>query len=523
MHACGPVRDRTRPVLHSTVARGGCRTGVPDVERRCQYSSPPLWTNVWLGSCKASCDRVPHPWMALLVTSRRAWTRRTSLPVQMLSLDVRADDSVRTCVAAAVNRGGRLDVLINNAGYQLAGALEELSLDEARAQFETNFFGVVRMVNAVLPLMRQQRHGHIVNVSSLTGLTAIPFLGIYSQQVCPGRLHGSFTAGSQAFQQAKSVVRLRGFFPQECSNRECGGASHWTRLNEKPCVDSTTEERKSSRTTRLSAKKSEEKQMDKNKELSMNTPPVVSAQEWEAARQQLLVKEKSLTRARDALAAERRRMPWLAVEKAYEFDGPQGKASLLDLFDGRRQLVVYRAFFEPGVYGWPEHACRGCSFVADQVAHLAHLNARDTTLAFVSRAPLMDIDRLKARMDWTMPWYSITDSFDIDFGVDEWHGTNAFIRDGDNVFRTYFINNRGDEQMGSTWNYLDITALGRQEDWEDSPEGYPKTPPYKWWNWHDEYGDTVSAQWSSVVDRSLALQGQPVGTSATSDSAQRRP
>ena len=111
--------------------------------------------------------------------------------------------------------------------------------------------------------------------------------------------------------------------------------------------------------------------MDKNKErdreprterLPMNTPPVVSAQEWEAARQQLLVKEKALTRARDALAAERRRMPWLAVEKAYEFDGPKGKASLLDLFDGRRQLIVYRAFFEPGVFGWPEHACRGCSF-----------------------------------------------------------------------------------------------------------------------------------------------------------------
>jgi predicted dithiol-disulfide oxidoreductase (DUF899 family) len=158
--------------------------------------------------------------------------------------------------------------------------------------------------------------------------------------------------------------------------------------------------------------------------------------------------------------------------------------------------------------------------VADQVAHVAHLNARDTTLAFVSRAPQADIDRLKVRMDWTMPWYSITDSFDTDFGVDEWHGTNAFIRDGDNVFRTYFINNRGDEQMGSTWNYLDITALGRQEEWEDSPEGYPQTPPYKWWNWHDDYGDTASTQWASVVDRSLALQGQPVGgTSATSEPA----
>ena len=162
------------------------------------------------------------------------------------------------------------------------------------------------------------------------------------------------------------------------------------------------------------------------------TSRIVSPKEWEAARQQLLVKEKELTRARDALAAERRRMPWLAVEKEYEFDGPKGKASLLDLFDGRRQLIVYRAFFEPGVKGWPEHACVGCSMVADQVAHPAHLNARDTTLAFASRAPQKDIKRLKARMGWELiPWYTITDDFDKDFGVDEWHGTNAFIRDGD--------------------------------------------------------------------------------------------
>src|SRR5215475_14582062 len=172
---------------------------------------------------------------------------------------------------------------------------------------------------------------------------------------------------------------------------------------------------------------------------AMRKPQIVSRQEWEAAREQLLVKEKAQMRAHDALAAERRRMPWMAVEKAYAFDGPGGKASLLDLFDGRRQLIVYRAFFEPGVYGWPEHACRGCSFVADQVAHLAHLNARNTTLAFVSRAPQTDIVRLKARMGWEIPWYTITDGFDVDFGVDEWHGTNAFIRDGDKVFRTYFL------------------------------------------------------------------------------------
>src|SRR5437588_444675 len=165
--------------------------------------------------------------------------------------------------------------------------------------------------------------------------------------------------------------------------------------------------------------------------LAMNTPPIVSQQEWEAARQQLLVKEKALTRSRDALAAERRRMPWLAVEKKYEFDGPKGKVSLLDLFEGRRQLIVYRAFFEPGVFGWPEHACRGCSLGADQVAYLAHLNARDTTLAYASRAQQADIARLKARMGWEMPWYTITDSFDVDLGVDQWHGHNAFIREGE--------------------------------------------------------------------------------------------
>jgi predicted dithiol-disulfide oxidoreductase (DUF899 family) len=223
-----------------------------------------------------------------------------------------------------------------------------------------------------------------------------------------------------------------------------------------------------------------------SKEFAMNTPPVVSPKEWAAARKKMLAKEKRFTRSRDKLAAERRRMPWMAVEKKYEFEGPEGKESLLDLFGGLRQLIVYRAFFEPGVSGWPEHACIGCSMLADQVADVAHLNARDTSLAFASRASQKDIERLKARMGWEMPWYTITDDFDKDFGVDEWHGTNAFIHHDGGVFRTYFVDARGDEQMGNTWNYLDITALGRQEQWEDSPEGYPQTPPYEWWIWHDE-------------------------------------
>jgi predicted dithiol-disulfide oxidoreductase (DUF899 family) len=233
--------------------------------------------------------------------------------------------------------------------------------------------------------------------------------------------------------------------------------------------------------------------------MDIKTPPIVSPEAWQAARQELLVKEKALMKARDAMAAERRRMPWTLITENYQFEGPNGTVGLLDLFEGRRQLIVYRAFFEPGVFGWPDHACRGCSLGADQVSNLAHLNARDTTLAYVSRAPQADIVRLKARMDWKMPWYTMLDSFDKDLGVDEWHGHNAFIRDGETIYRTYLINSRGDEAMGSTWSYLDITALGRQETWEDSPEGYPQSPPYEWWNWHDNYGAAADPKWTDVL------------------------
>ena len=230
----------------------------------------------------------------------------------------------------------------------------------------------------------------------------------------------------------------------------------------------------------------------------MNMPPIVSPQEWRAAREELLVKEKELTRARDALAAERRRMPRMLVEKEYRFEGPDGSASLLDLFEGRRQLIVYRAFYEPAITttaegtSYPERACVGCSFIADQIAHPAHLNARDTTLVFASRAPQAEIQGLQEWMGWQhIPWYTITDDFDADFDVDQWHGHNAFHRDDDDrIFRTYFIDSRGDEAMGTTWSYLDMTALGRQEEWEDSPEGYPRTKPYGWWNYHDNYAET---------------------------------
>src|SRR3954469_3206858 len=242
----------------------------------------------------------------------------------------------------------------------------------------------------------------------------------------------------------------------------------------------------------------------------MKTPPIVSPQEWEAERETMLVKEKELTRARDALAAERRRMPWMAVEKRYRFEGPDGQASLLDLFEGRRQLIVYCAFYAPDVTtypesggAYPERACVGCSFIADQIAHPAHLNARDTTLVFASRARQAEIQGLKERMGWELiPWYTITDDFDADFGVDEWHGHNAFIRDGEKIFRTYFINSRGDEAMGTVWSYLDMTALGRREEGEDSPAGYPQDRRYKWWNWHDSYvpGAAPDPKWVAVSD-----------------------
>jgi predicted dithiol-disulfide oxidoreductase (DUF899 family) len=224
----------------------------------------------------------------------------------------------------------------------------------------------------------------------------------------------------------------------------------------------------------------------------MDMPGIVTPQDWEAARQELLVKEKELIRARDALAAERRRMPRMAVDKDYVFGGQHGPVGLRGLFEGRRQLIVYRFFFQPDVDGWPDRGCPGCSLLADQVAHPAHLNARDTTLVFVSRAPQESIERLKKDMGWeNIPWYTLTDDFDADFGVDEWHGTNVFLRstdqNGDRIFRTYFVHDRGDEAMGGTWAYLDITPFGRQEDWEDSPQGYPQEPPYQWWRRHDEY------------------------------------
>jgi predicted dithiol-disulfide oxidoreductase (DUF899 family) len=225
-----------------------------------------------------------------------------------------------------------------------------------------------------------------------------------------------------------------------------------------------------------------------------NLPQVVSRHEWQAAREELLVKEKEATRARDALAAERRRLPMVRIEKEYVFEGPEGKASLLDLFDRRRQLIVYHFMFAPGVEGWPEAGCPGCSLFVDNIGHLAHLHARNTSLVLVSRAPLANIEPYKERMGWSVPWFSSHGSdFNVDFGVTtdegETFGLSVFLRDGDSVFRTYYTDGRGVEALGSNWTFLDLTPLGRQEDWEDSPEGWPQSPPYEWWRRHDEYED----------------------------------
>jgi predicted dithiol-disulfide oxidoreductase (DUF899 family) len=223
-------------------------------------------------------------------------------------------------------------------------------------------------------------------------------------------------------------------------------------------------------------------------------PRVVSPANWQAARDQLLIKEKAHTRAGDALAAERRRLPMVKIEKDYIFDGADGKARLGDLFGGRRQLILYHFMFDPR---W-EAGCEGCSMLVDGIGHVAHLHARDTSLVLVSRAPLSKLVPFQRRMGWTIPWYSSVDNeFNVDFGAtrdgEEQSGTSVFIRDGDNLYRTYFTSGRGDEQYMSTWKMLDLTLLGRQESWEDSPEGWPQSTPYDWWRHHDRYASVPTA------------------------------
>jgi predicted dithiol-disulfide oxidoreductase (DUF899 family) len=215
----------------------------------------------------------------------------------------------------------------------------------------------------------------------------------------------------------------------------------------------------------------------------------VSRDEWLAARKDLLAREKELTRQRDAMSAERRRLPMVRIEKQYVFEGPDGKASLLDLFEGRRQLIVGHFMFDPS---W-EEGCPSCSAGADEISSglLRHLHVRDTTFVYVSRAPLGKIEAYKASKGWTFPWYS---SYGSDFNYDfhatldasvapveynfrtmddqdeqsaEVPGRSSFLREGDSVFHTYSVYARGLETVGGSYYFLDETALGRQEDWEE--------------------------------------------------------
>jgi predicted dithiol-disulfide oxidoreductase (DUF899 family) len=228
----------------------------------------------------------------------------------------------------------------------------------------------------------------------------------------------------------------------------------------------------------------------------MNLPPVVSQTEWQKARDALMAEEKDATRARDALAAQRRRLPRVRIDKDYVFDGRDREAALPDLFEGRSQLLLYHFMFGPN----QDAGCDGCSMFIDQVGHPAHLHARNTSFAIVSRAPIAKIEPYRKRMGWTIRWVSSFDSdFNVDFGVSpetpqpdvyqdgETFGLSVFLRDGDDVYRTYFTTTRGVEALGSVWTFLDLTPLGRQEEWENSPEGYPQGKPYQWWRRHDEY------------------------------------
>jgi predicted dithiol-disulfide oxidoreductase (DUF899 family) len=223
-------------------------------------------------------------------------------------------------------------------------------------------------------------------------------------------------------------------------------------------------------------------------------PRVVSDAEWRAARDALLKKEKELTRARDALAAERRRLPMTRVEKDYVFEAPEGKVRLLDLFDGRPQLLLYHFMFAPGVNGWPAAGCPGCSNYLDNIGQFTrvHLAARDVSFAVVSLAPAANIEAYRKRMQWPGPWVSsAANTFNTDFGLTtpegENHGLSVFLRDGDALFRTYFTSARGMETAGNIWNMLDLAPFGRQEEWEDTPAGRPQSPTYGWVRRHDEY------------------------------------
>jgi predicted dithiol-disulfide oxidoreductase (DUF899 family) len=223
-------------------------------------------------------------------------------------------------------------------------------------------------------------------------------------------------------------------------------------------------------------------------------PQIVTAGEWQRAHDEQLAKEKALTHARDALAAERRQLPMVKVEKQYKFEGSSGPMSLLDLFEDRPQLLLYHFMFAPGVHGWPNAACPGCSMFLDNIGQFTpvHLKARGISLAVVSRAPLANIEAYQKRMEWPHRWVSsANNTFNADFGMTteegERHGLSVFLQKDGDIFRTYFTSQRGTEALGNIWGFLDATPYGRQEGWEKSPDGWPQAAPYQWWRRHDEY------------------------------------
>jgi predicted dithiol-disulfide oxidoreductase (DUF899 family) len=216
----------------------------------------------------------------------------------------------------------------------------------------------------------------------------------------------------------------------------------------------------------------------------MNRPTVVSAEEWRAAREALLVTEKEHTRALDALAAQRRRMPMTRLDGDYTFTAPdRSTVSLTGLFAKYRQLVIYHYMLEPD-QTW---RCDGCSSLVDNLGDPVHLNARDTRLILMCRAPQDQIAPVRERFGVRLPWYSsYGTTFNDDLGL-QGFGLSVLLKDGDEVFRTYFTSGRGVDRLRMDLNLLDLTPYGRQEEWEDSPDGWPQTPTMQWMRHRDEY------------------------------------
>ena len=221
-------------------------------------------------------------------------------------------------------------------------------------------------------------------------------------------------------------------------------------------------------------------------------PPIVSQAEWEEALASLRGQEETVATAMHELAAARKRMPMVRIDQGYRFEGSDGELSLVDLFDGRSQLVLYRFFFEEGVGGWPDAGCVGCSSVADGIPTLGLLHARDITFAMAPPAPQANLRSYAERMGWTdIPWYTIrSDRFSPDFGVEEWFGLNVFLRDGDDVYRTYFLQHGPMVQtIGSVWSVMSLTPYGGQCDDEEVPDGWPQAPFSFWYRRHDEFDE----------------------------------